>query len=41
MEKQVNLDKPLTEKEIETTIRILPEVKSRSLDGFRIEFYKE
>ena len=41
MEKQTDLDKPLTEKEIETAIRILPEGKSPGLDGFPIEFYKE
>ena len=41
MEKQRELDKPFTEKEIETAIRILPKGKSPSLDGFPIEFYKE
>ena len=40
-EKRTNLDKPFTEKEIETAINNLPKGKSPGLDGFPIEFYKE
>ena len=40
-EKQISLDKPFTEKEIEEAINNLPEGKSPGLDGFPIEFYKE
>ena len=40
-EKQTELDKPFTDKEIEKAIEKLPKGKSPGLDGFPIEFYKE
>ena len=40
-EKQTELDKPITEKEIETAIEYLQKGKSPGLDGFPIEFYKK
>ena len=40
-EKQTELDKPFTEKEIAKAIEKLQNGKSPGLDGFPIEFYKE
>ena len=40
-EKQTELDKPFTDKEIERAIEKLPNGKSPGLDGFPIEFYKK
>ena len=40
-EKQTDLDKPITDKEIEKAIQYLQKGKSPGLDGFPVEFYKK
>ena len=40
-EAKTNLDKPITEEEVQNAINKLPPGKSPGLDGFPVEFYKE